>query len=670
MRGSPEHRRPTDSPLAELPAETTREAESVKGEELFEGLSTSWDVVNLLGHLFKCKQKSVRQQLALKLQEFPQSEEYLAQLLSMHVTNYDGGFLEEYLLTRCRSSVRFAVSCSLMLKALSVGYDATCRPLERYLWKAKKSHRRTYSDRERGGFDSGCRCPVTKSQWVDAFARGEVEYGRGTSHCRCQINLIRPQVAFLSQLTALGCEQCLFHERLNVLVNQLKCLNSSLPAPVWLPFSTEHVILNICENETVILNSKPNAPFLVYVEALQRQAEATISTYSKSESNLQSNSVYCQRVSAASIRHRLQHSVTPLSVSSSKDSTAMAPECWNVKKARIRATSLFGDLPNWSLWPVIVKRGDDLRQEVMISQVGWIVILEVIGLLQESWEVENVRLWVRPVRVYVTGSLRGLIEYIPDTASLHQIKKRGFPRLNQYFVEQFGLETSEKYLCARENFVRSCAGYCVVCYLLQVKDRHNGNILLDAEGHMLHIDFAFVMSSSPGRNLGFEVSPFKLTDEFVEVMGGLESDMFRFFKSLIFQGLVAARKHVERIITLMEIMQVGNPTLPCFKNSTCSIQSKRLSNLTYSVIDTELLTWMEYIELRRQFLDDNSILLKAKNIANIYGIKEFKASNGWLSKFKIRNNLKLRTLHGESGSTAVDQKQEIDAFTSLISAKI
>ncbi|XP_029655313.1 tigger transposable element-derived protein 4-like [Octopus sinensis] len=105
-------------------------------------------------------------------------------------------------------------------------------------------------------------------------------------------------------------------------------------------------------------------------------------------------------------------------------------------------------------------------------------------------------------------------------------------------------------------------------------------------------------------------------------------------------------------------------TDPIFSNK------KRLSNLTYSVIDTELLTWMEYIELRGGFLDDNSILLKAKNIANIYGIKEFKASNGWLSKFKIRNNLKLRTLHGESGSIAVDQKQEIDAFTSLISAKI
>lgn len=86
--------------------------------------------------------------------------------------------------------------------------------------------------------------------------------------------------------------------------------------------------------------------------------------------------------------------------------------------------------------------------------------------------------------------------------------------------------------------------------------RHNGNILLDDEGHLIHIDFGFILSTSP-RNLGFETSPFKLTPEFVGVMGGLGSDMFEYFKILILQGMVAARKHMDKILTLVEIMRTG-----------------------------------------------------------------------------------------------------------------
>ena len=46
-----------------------------------------------------------------------------------------------------------------------------------------------------------------------------------------------------------------------------------------------------------------------------------------------------------------------------------------------------------------------------------------------------------------------------------------------------------------------------------------------------------------------------------QVMGGQGSDMFEYFKLLILQGLIAARKHSEKIVSLVDIMRAGKKSI-------------------------------------------------------------------------------------------------------------
>uniref|UniRef100_A0A8C7QP58 Phosphatidylinositol 4-kinase beta n=1 Tax=Oncorhynchus mykiss TaxID=8022 RepID=A0A8C7QP58_ONCMY len=267
-------------------------------------------------------------------------------------------------------------------------------------------------------------------------------------------------------------------------------------------------------------------------------------------------------MAAGDIRRRLSENLAHTPTTFRKDpedpSAVALKEPWKEKVRRIREGSPYGHLPNWRLLSVIVKCGDDLRQELLAFQV--------LSQLQSIWEQERVPLWIKPYKILVMSSDSGMIEPVLNAVSLHQVRKQSQLSLLDYFLQEHGSYTNEAFLTARRNFVESCAGYSLICYLLQVKDRHNGNILLDSEGHIIHIDFGFILSSSP-RNLGFETSAFKLTSEFVDVMGGLDGDMFNYYKVLMLQGLIAARKHMEKVVQIVEIMQQGSH-LPCFHGSS------------------------------------------------------------------------------------------------------
>ncbi|KAI1777816.1 phosphatidylinositol 3 [Hypoxylon cercidicola] len=249
-------------------------------------------------------------------------------------------------------------------------------------------------------------------------------------------------------------------------------------------------------------------------------------------------------------------------------SAAVFGEAWHIKKERIRKTSPYGWMKNWDLVSVIVKTGADLRQEAFACQL--------IQVCHRIWVDADVPVWVKLMRILVTGESSGLIETITNGVSLHSLKRsltlasiesgvnprRRFATLKDHWVKTFGKPDSEPYRAAVDAFKRSLAAYSMISYILQLKDRHNGNVLIDNEGHIIHIDFGFMLSNSPG-SVGFEAAPFKLTWEYVDVLGGVDSPDFEDFKTLCKQAFQALRRSADNIIDLVSMMG-RDSKMPCF----------------------------------------------------------------------------------------------------------
>jgi len=277
-------------------------------------------------------------------------------------------------------------------------------------------------------------------------------------------------------------------------------------------------------------------------------------------------------------------------LSKADPSAVVFSESWTAKKSRIRQSSPYGHLANWDCVSVIVKTGGDLRQEQLAVQL--------IQEFEKIWKDESCSCWVRYFRILITGSTSGLVETITDAVSIHSIKKAEYARrlaegrlghvsLLDHFRATYGDPSSAKFARAQRNFAKSLAGYSLVTYFLQIKDRHNGNILLDRDGHLIHIDFGFMLSNSPG-NIGFEAAPFKLPLEYIEVLGGVNSKPFLEFRRLFREGFEAARKHCDRIITLVELMQKDS-ALPCFaalgEQTAAQLRERFQQGLTHASIE-------------------------------------------------------------------------------------
>lgn len=202
----------------------------------------------------------------------------------------------------------------------------------------------------------------------------------------------------------------------------------------------------------------------------------------------------------------------------------------------------------------IFKVGDDCRQDVLA--------LQVIAMFKNCFTSVGLTLYLYPYRVVATGPGMGVIDVVPNSTSRDEMGRAKINDLLAFFIAKFGSEDTVAFQKARLNFIQSMAAYSVACYILQIKDRHNGNIMIDGQGHIVHVDFGFLFDIAPG-GVKFEPNSFKLNKEMVVAMGGRNSEGYALFTHLTIKAFLAIRPHAEQIIDTVQLM-LGSG-LPSFK---------------------------------------------------------------------------------------------------------
>ncbi|EYC37933.1 hypothetical protein Y032_0756g2089 [Ancylostoma ceylanicum] len=198
-------------------------------------------------------------------------------------------------------------------------------------------------------------------------------------------------------------------------------------------------------------------------------------------------------------------------------------------------------------YTVIFKQGDDLRQDQLVIQM--------FRLMDTLFKKDQLDLKLTPYAVLSTGVNEGFVQFVKarplrevintykryNTDSIKEAMKEARPDANG----PLGIEAD-----VVDNYVRSLAGYCVMCYVLGVGDRHLDNLLLCENGRLFHVDFGFIL----GRDPKPLPPPMKLTSEMLQAMGGIKSDHFRHFCMHCDSAYRILRRHANVILNLFSLM--------------------------------------------------------------------------------------------------------------------
>ncbi|XP_045081482.1 phosphatidylinositol 3-kinase catalytic subunit type 3 isoform X1 [Coregonus clupeaformis] len=236
----------------------------------------------------------------------------------------------------------------------------------------------------------------------------------------------------------------------------------------------------------------------------------------------------------------------PLPLEPSVRIRGIVPDTATLFKSALMPAKLIFKAEDGAMYPVIFKHGDDLRQDQLI--------LQIISLMDKLLRKENLDLKLTPYKVLATSTKHGFMQFVQSVPVAEVLATEG--NIQSFFRKHAPSEKGPYGISPEvmDTYVKSCAGYCVITYILGVGDRHLDNLLLTKTGKLFHIDFGYIL----GRDPKPLPPPMKLSKEMVEGMGGMQSEQYQEFRKQCYTAFLHLRRYSNLILNLFSLMVDAN----------------------------------------------------------------------------------------------------------------
>jgi phosphatidylinositol kinase/protein kinase (PI-3 family) len=194
----------------------------------------------------------------------------------------------------------------------------------------------------------------------------------------------------------------------------------------------------------------------------------------------------------------------------------------------------------------ILFKNEDLRKDH--------IVINIIKLMNIFLKNEGLDLKIVEYDIFAYNSKCGYVEIVNDSDTIYNITE-----IKNFSIQNFILENndSEQIDVIKDNFVKSCAAYCVISYLLGFGDRHLDNIMITKKGFLFHIDFSFILGKDPK----LIASEIRITNDMIDVMGGMNSKYYKKFKDICNKSFNCLRKHSSLFEILLSFVYLYKPII-------------------------------------------------------------------------------------------------------------